>query len=52
MVLESAPEMAGSSATEALRERIAQIEEILGEWSREDGTVASWAKHTVGEIQV
>ena len=52
MVLESAPEMAGSSATEVLRERIAQIEEILGEWSREDCIVALWAEHTMGEIQV
>ena len=44
--------MAGGSVTEALRERIAQIEEILGEWSREDCIVALWAEHTMGEIQV
>ena len=33
--------MAGCSAMEALRERMTQIEEALGEWPREDGTVAS-----------
>ena len=51
MVSEQAPEMAGGSAMEALRERMTQIEEALGEWPREDGTVASWAKHTRGEVQ-
>ncbi|KAL6343844.1 hypothetical protein AAG906_027615 [Vitis piasezkii] len=43
--------MAGGSAMEALRERMTQIEEALGEWPREDGTVASWAEHTMGEVQ-
>ncbi|RVW14190.1 hypothetical protein CK203_102219 [Vitis vinifera] len=49
---EQAPEMAGGSAIEALRERMTQIEEVLGEWPRENGTVASWAEHTRGEVQV
>ena len=44
--------MIGGSATEALWERIARMEEMLGEWPRENGTVASWEKHIVGEIQV
>ena len=44
--------MAGGSAMEALRERMTQIEEALGEWPREDGTVASWAEHTRGKVQV
>ena len=52
MVSEQAPEMAGGSAMEALRERMTQIEEALGEWPREDGTMASWAEHTMGEVQV
>ncbi|KAL6329428.1 hypothetical protein AAG906_020861 [Vitis piasezkii] len=43
--------MAGGSAMEALRERIAWMEETLGEWPRDDGIVASWAEHTMGEIQ-
>ena len=50
MVSEQAPEMAGGSAIEALRERMTQIEEVLGEWPREDGTVASWAEHTRREV--
>ena len=37
---------------EALRERMTQIKEALGEWPREDGTVASWAEHTRGEVHV
>ncbi|RVW29804.1 hypothetical protein CK203_087390 [Vitis vinifera] len=44
--------MTSGSATKALWERIAQMKEMLGEWPRENGTVASWEKHTVGEIQV
>ena len=52
MVSEPAPEMAGGSAMEALREMMAQMEEMLGEWPREDDTVASWAEHTMREIQV
>ena len=52
MVLELVPEMAGGSAMEALWERMTQIEEVLGEWPREDGTVASWAEHSRGEVQV
>ncbi|RVW59333.1 hypothetical protein CK203_091066 [Vitis vinifera] len=51
LVSEQAPEMAGGSAMEALRERMTQIKEALGEWPREDGTVASWAEHTRGEVQ-
>ena len=52
MVSEQAPEMAGGSAMEALRERMTQIEDALGEWPREDGIVASWAEHTRGKVQV
>ncbi|RVW21233.1 hypothetical protein CK203_114573 [Vitis vinifera] len=44
--------MAGGSAMEALRERMTQLEEALGEWPRDDGTVASWAENTMGEIQL
>ena len=43
--------MAGGSAMEASRERMTQIEEALGEWPREEGTMASWAEHTRGEVQ-
>ena len=44
--------MAGCSAMEALQKRIAQMKEMLGKWLLGDGTVALWAEHTVGEIQV
>ncbi|RVW49989.1 hypothetical protein CK203_082283 [Vitis vinifera] len=43
--------MAGGSATKALRERIARMEEMLGEWPCEDVTVALWVEHSVREIQ-
>ena len=44
--------MVGGSAMEVVREMMAQMEETLGEWPCEDGTMASWAEHTMGEIQV
>ena len=44
--------MAGGSAMDVLREMMARMEEALGEWLGEDGTVASWTEHTMGEIQV
>ena len=37
---------------DVLRERMTRMEETLGEWPGEEGTVASWAEHTMGEIQV
>ncbi|RVW86183.1 hypothetical protein CK203_046110 [Vitis vinifera] len=43
--------MASSSAMETLRERIAKMKEMLGDWPCEDDTEASWVEHTVGEIQ-
>lgn len=52
MVSEPAPKMASGSAMEALWENIAQMEEMLGEWLREDDTVALWAEYTVTKIQV
>ena len=50
MVSERVLEMVGGSAMEALQERIAQMEEMLGEWTHEDDTMASWAEHTMREI--
>ena len=44
--------MASGSAMDALQEMMTRMEEALGEWPCEDGTVASWAEHTMGEIQV
>ena len=47
MVSKCAPEMVGGSVMGALQERIARMEEILGEWPHEDDIVASWEEHTV-----
>ena len=47
MVSKCALEMVGGSVMEALRERIARMEEMLGEWPHEDDTVASWEEHTM-----
>ena len=52
MVLELTPEMAGGSAMDALCERMTRMEEALREWPGEEDTVALWAEHTIGEIQV
>ncbi|RVW59569.1 hypothetical protein CK203_103309 [Vitis vinifera] len=41
----------GGSAMDALRKKMTRMEEPLREWPHEDGTVASWAEHTMGEIQ-
>ncbi|KAL6327738.1 hypothetical protein AAG906_024708 [Vitis piasezkii] len=46
-----APEMAGGSAMEALRERMTQLEEALGEWPREDGTFFKTEMHPVDEFK-
>ena len=37
---------------DALRKRMTRMEEALGEWLGEEGTMASWAEHTMGKIQV
>ena len=52
MVLEQVLEMDKGSATEALWERIAWMEEVLGEWPSEDGSVTSWVEHTMKKIQL
>ena len=52
VVSKQVPEMDNGSATEALWERIAWMEEVLGEWPSEDGSVTSWVEHTMKEIQL
>ena len=52
LVSELALEMTGSSAMDVLRERMTWMEKALGEWPGEEDTMASWAEHTMGEIQV
>ena len=52
LVSELALEMASGSAMDVLRERMTWMEKALGEWLGEEGTMASWAEHTMGEIQV
>ena len=41
MVSKRVPKMTDSSATKAFWERIAQMEEMMGEWACEDDTMAS-----------
>ena len=52
MVSELTLEMAGGSVMDVLREMMTRMEEALGEWPGEKGTMASWAEHTMDEIQV
>ena len=52
IVSELALEMAGGSAMDVLRERMTRKLEALGKWPREEGTMASWAENSMGEIQV
>ena len=47
MVSKCPPEMVGGSVMEALRERIARMEEMLGEWPHEDDTMASWEERNM-----
>ena len=35
-----------------LKERVARIEETLGEWNIEEGTVFMWANHAMNELNV
>ena len=39
-------------ASETLKERVSQIEEVLGEWSNDDGTVSMWVASVMNELQV
>lgn len=42
--------MIRGSATETLKERISQMEKLLGEWKGDKGIVSLWAYHTKEEI--
>ena len=37
---------------ETLKERVARIEETLGEWNIEEGIVFVWANHAMNELKV
>ena len=44
--------MVGGSAIDALWEMMTRMEEVLGEWPSEDGSVTSWVEHTMKKIQL
>lgn len=44
--------MVDGNVTEALKERVSQLEALMGEWPSNDGIVTSWVEHTLIEIQV
>ena len=39
-------------AGETMKERVAKLEQLLGEWNCEDGTVTAWASEAMNELRV
>ena len=39
-------------AGETLKERVSRLEEIVGNWSDEEGTVSTWDAHVSNELDV
>ena len=39
-------------AGETLKERVSQLEEIVGNWNSEEGTVSAWSAHVSKELNV
>ena len=39
-------------AGETMKERVAKLEQILGEWNCEEGTVTAWALEAMNELRV
>ena len=37
---------------ETLKERVSQLEEIVGNWSSEETTVSAWVAHVSNELDV
>ena len=37
---------------ETLKERVSRLEEIVGNWSGEEGIVSAWAPHVSNELDV
>ena len=39
-------------ARETLKERVSRLEEIVGNWNSEEGTVSAWSAHVSKELNV
>ena len=39
-------------ASETLKERVAKLEQLMGEWNCEEGTVTTWATEVMNELRV
>ena len=39
-------------AGEALKERVAKLEQLMSEWNCEEGTVTAWASEAMNELRV
>ena len=39
-------------ARETLKERVSRLEEIVGNWNSEEGTVSTWSTHVANELNV
>ena len=37
---------------ETMKERVAKLEQLLGEWNCEEGTVTAWASEAMNELRV
>ena len=37
---------------ETLKERVAKLEQLMGEWNCEEGTVTAWASEAMNELRV
>ena len=35
-----------------MKERVAKLEQLLGEWNCEEGTVTAWASESMNELRV
>ena len=39
-------------ASETMKEMVAKLEQLLGEWNCEEGTVTAWASEAMNELRV
>ena len=39
-------------ASETMKERVAKVKQLLGEWNCEEGTVTTWASKSMNELRV
>ena len=39
-------------AGETLKERVAKLEQLMGEWNIEEGTMTAWASEAMDELRI